>query len=299
MEKHGNQDIHHSYLILGAGPAGLQLGYYLGKAGRDYLILEAGEPGEFFTRFPRHRTLISSNKVYTGYDDPETNLRWDWNSLLTDEYRVLFKEYNDRYFPPADDMVRYLRAFAASYNLSIRSNTRVVSVEREGPAGRFRLADQDGNLYSCDRLIVATGVSKPFLPPIPGIELAEPYTEVSVDPTDFVNQKVLVLGKGNSAFETADNLIGTTALIHVASPSPLKLAWKTHFVGHLRAVNNNFLDTYQLKSQNAVLDCTIEKIERREDGRYAVRVRYTHAEGESEVLFYDRVIACTDRKSVV
>ena len=42
--------------------------------------------------------------------------------------------------------------------------------------------------------------------------------------------------------------------MHVAGPSPLRLAWKTHYVGHLRAVNNNFLDTYQLKSQNAVLD---------------------------------------------
>ncbi|HYO13170.1 MAG TPA: FAD-dependent monooxygenase, partial [Thermoanaerobaculia bacterium] len=41
---------HHTYLILGAGPAGLQLGYFLGRAGRDYLILEAGEPGEFFRR---------------------------------------------------------------------------------------------------------------------------------------------------------------------------------------------------------------------------------------------------------
>ncbi|MFN8495013.1 MAG: FAD-dependent monooxygenase [Caldilineaceae bacterium] len=28
------------YLIIGAGPAGLQLGYFLGKSGRDYLILD-------------------------------------------------------------------------------------------------------------------------------------------------------------------------------------------------------------------------------------------------------------------
>ena len=30
------------YLVIGAGPAGLQLGYFLEQAGRDYLILEAG-----------------------------------------------------------------------------------------------------------------------------------------------------------------------------------------------------------------------------------------------------------------
>ena len=31
---------YHDYIIVGAGPAGLQMGYFLGKANRDYLILE-------------------------------------------------------------------------------------------------------------------------------------------------------------------------------------------------------------------------------------------------------------------
>ena len=46
----------------------------------------------------------------------------------------------------------------------------------------------------------------------------------------------------------------TTTHIHVAGPGPIRMAWRTHYVGHLRAVNNNFLDTYQLKSANAILD---------------------------------------------
>jgi hypothetical protein len=135
-------------------------------------------------------------------------------------------------------------------------------------------------------------VSKPFIPNIPGVELAEQYVDVSVNPDDFINQRVLVVGKGNSAFETAENLIETTAMIHVCSPSPLKLAWATHFVGHLRAVNNNFLDTYQLKSQNAILDATIEKIERNEEGKLVVSLTYSHACGETEQITYDRVIFC-------
>lgn len=66
------------YLIIGAGPAGLQLGYFLERSGHDYLILEAGPtPGAFFQTFPRHRKLISSNKKHTGWDDPELNLRMD------------------------------------------------------------------------------------------------------------------------------------------------------------------------------------------------------------------------------
>jgi thioredoxin reductase len=283
---------HSDYLIIGAGPAGLQLGYYLQKAGHDYRILEAGQSaGTFFDKFPRHRTLISSNKVFTGSDDAEINMRFDWNSLLADDDEgLLFKDYTKTYFPPADELVRYLKDWAARYQLNIRYGVRAARISRDE---LFRVEDTEGNVYTAKRLIIATGFSKPYLPPIPGIELTENYTEVSVDPEEFVNQKVLIIGKGNSAFETADNLIPTAAVIHMASPNPLNLAWKTHFVGHLRAVNNNFLDTYQLKSQNAIIDATIEKIERRDDGKYVVSFSYTHADDEREDLIYDRVIAAT------
>jgi thioredoxin reductase len=289
--------VDYEYLILGAGPAGLQMGQHLALAGRSYLILEAGDsPGQFFKKFPRHRTLISSNKVFTGSGDPEVNLRFDWNSILDDgDGQLLFKDYSRRYFPPADDMVRYLSDYATLHGLDIRCNTRVLRIEKPH-SQQFRLTDTEGNVFTCRRLIVATGVSKTYMPSIPGIELAESYAEVSVDPDDFQNQRVLILGKGNSAFETADNLIATTALLHVASPHPLQTAGQTHYMGHLRAVNNNFLDTYQLKTQNAVLDCAVERIERR-DGQLVVSVRYTqatgHASGESEELTYDRVIVCT------
>ncbi|HSK77682.1 MAG TPA: NAD(P)-binding domain-containing protein [Thermoanaerobaculia bacterium] len=284
-------EVLYEYIVLGAGPAGLQMGHHLAHAGHSYLILEAGDtPGHFFKTFPRHRTLISTNKVYTGFDDPELNMRHDWNSILSDEDQApLFKDYSRRYFPPADELVRYLSDYADHFELNIRLNTRILRIEK---THNFRLIDCEGNVFACRRLIVATGVSKPYSPDIPGIELAENYVDVSVDPEDFIGQRVLILGKGNSAFETADALVPTTALIHVASPNPVQLAWKTHYVGHLRAVNNNFLDTYQLKSQNAVLDCTVEKIERR-DGELVVSVRYSHAHGETEELCYDRVIVAT------
>jgi thioredoxin reductase len=188
-------------------------------------------------------------------------------------------------------MVEYLCDYAECFGLNVRCNAHVTRVQKTQEG--FRLHDAQGNAFTCRRLIVAAGVTKPHLPDVPGIELAENYVSVSVDPEDFVNQRVLVVGKGNSAFETADNLIETTALIHVISPNPVRLAWQTHFVGHLRAVNNNFLDTYQLKSQNAVLDASMERIRRRADGRLAVSVRYSHAGGEVEELVYDRVILCT------
>lgn len=287
---------HHQYVIIGAGPAGLQLGYFFEKAGLDYCILEGSDhPGSFFSKFPRHRQLISINKIYTGYDDPILNMRWDWNSLISDSPDMLFKEYSKKYFPHADELVKYLHDFAAFYKLKIQYNARVENISRGN--NKFAVTTKSGDTYGCEHLIVATGLSRPLMPMIKGIELCENYFDISVNPDDFINQRVLIIGKGNSAFETADNLIATAAVIHLISPSVLNFAWKTHYVGHLRAVNNNLLDTYQLKSQNALINGDIEEIIRDENGRYTVRINYSKVKGgETEDIMYDRIIICAGFK---
>lgn len=293
------QEVAVEYLVIGAGPAGIQAGYFLGKAGRDYLVVEAGEsPGTFFRTFPRHRKLISINKVHTGWDDPELRLRTDWNSLLSDEGAPLFTAVTPRYFPDADDMPSYLADFADRHRITARYRTRIVRVSRLDPEpgrehGDFVAEDADGGRYRARRLIVATGVSLPHLPEIEGVELAERYTDASTDPQDFTDQRVLIVGRGNSAFETADNLVETAAVIHVAGPGSLRLAWQTHFVGHLRAVNNNFLDTYQLKSQNALLDGEILRISRGPDGSYRVAVKFQRVDEVVKEIRYDRVLLAT------
>ena len=284
-EATGTRTTNVDYAVIGAGPAGLQLGYLLQRAGHDYLVLEAGPtPGTFYRTFPRHRRMISINKPHTGWHDPEKDLRVDWNSLLSDEPDLRFTRYTNRYFPDADDYIRYLTDFGRTLN--IRYNTRVTRV-----ANGFRLTCADGEVVEADRVVVATGFGGMSVPPIPGIETAESYWDVSVDPTDFADQRVFIVGKGNSAFETADNLIEHAAVIHVAGPRSINFAWRTHFIGHLRAVNNNFLDTYQLKTQNMVLDGDILNIERRADD-FVITFAYARRDRVVQ-LVYDRVIACT------
>ncbi|MFE3196898.1 NAD(P)-binding domain-containing protein [Embleya sp. NPDC059237] len=282
------------YLVIGAGPAGLQIAQLLQAAGHGYRVLESGRtPGTFFRTFPRHRKLISINKVYNGTDDPELNMRMDWNSLLSPDPELLFTRYSKRYFPHADDLVRYLADFAAAFDLDIVYDTRVGRIGRRADGG-FTVTDQRGTRHHARRLIVATGLTRPNTPDIPGIETADDYSTVSVNPEDFVDQRVLILGKGNSALETADNLLETAAVIHVAGPHSIRLAWNTHFVGHLRAINANFLDTYQLKLRNAVLDGRVLSVDKGGDaGRYRVRFAFSRADEVVKELHYDRVLVCT------
>ncbi|MEW2499164.1 MULTISPECIES: NAD(P)-binding domain-containing protein [unclassified Amycolatopsis] len=282
------------YLVVGAGPAGLQLGRQLEQAGHRYLVLEAGStPATFFTRFPRHRTLISVNKKHTGWTDPELNLRVDWNSLLDDgPDPLLFTDYSAELFPPAETFLRYTADYAAKHKIAIRYGTRVTRIGRDAESALFTLTDGDGNTYTTKRLIMATGVTKPYIPDVPGMELVDQYADFDTDPAQFTNKRVLILGKGNSAFETADSVNAYAAVLHVAGPRPVKLAWRTHFVGHLRAFNAGVLDMYQLKLQHAILDGDVREIRKDEDG-YHVKFAFARADEVVKEIRYDRVIAAT------
>ncbi|MDQ3886243.1 MAG: NAD(P)-binding domain-containing protein [Actinomycetota bacterium] len=50
----------------------------------------------------------------------------------------------------------------------------------------------------------------------------------------FAGQRVLIIGKGNSAFETAQALLSHAAIVHLASPHPVRLAWTSKHPGDVR-----------------------------------------------------------------
>lgn len=275
-------------IIIGAGPGGLQLAYYLQKSNIDYVIIEKADiPGHFFKKFPIHKKLISINKVHTGFDDAEVKMRFDWNSLLADDYGVLFSQFSQDYFPGTDVLLKYMAKYAETYNLNIDYNTEVELITKDET---FKIKTSNGT-YECEELVVATGLRKPYLPPIENIEKCTNYVDLDTNYAKYTGKRVLIFGKGNSALETADALIPYATLIHCSSPHPLKLAWETHFVGNLRAINNNFLDTYQLKSQNALLNADATKIEKKGD-KYHVTFLYGNAHGEIEEIIYDEIIVC-------
>eukprot|EP00041_Stephanoeca_diplocostata_P035116 m.1226997 g.1226997 ORF g.1226997 m.1226997 type:complete len:835 (+) comp24641_c2_seq6:269-2773(+) len=274
----------HDYCIVGGGPAGLQLAYLMQTSGdpaMKYTVFERHAfPGSFFERYPRHRKLISINKRHTGRANADFKLRHDWNSLLVrDNVNALrFADFDESYFPHADSLVNYLNYFEQLAPLNIQYNTTVRTIQKmvgnsshsqhdrddgyfivrtkdssacEGSAGCERLAST-----TCRRVVVTTGFHKayvPFPPTHDPDQVVEHYESVSLNASAFDNKEVLVLGKGNAALEIARQLLPHTARIHVVSRSRVHLSWETHYVGSLRAMNMQILESYQLKSMDTLV----------------------------------------------
>lgn len=243
---------HHKVIILGSGPAGIQSAYFLKKLGIDYIILERNEiPGSFFSRFPVSGNLISLNKVHTGTDDPNINLRYDWNSLLNDE-GLLFKQFSEEFYPHADSLKEYLLEFSRSNNLNIRYNHNVISVDKLDD--QYIVNTNMGN-FTCEKLFVASGLTP--------LKTIHPHygklgREFFNDKEKFKGKTVIIIGAGNSGFELS-NLLTPYASTIILFGRSLKLASNTHYAGHVRSNYLGFIDTAMLKLQNFMCISICEK----------------------------------------
>jgi thioredoxin reductase len=253
--------IHQKNIIVGAGPAGIQLAYYFEQEKIEYLVLEkAASAGSFFQRFPHSGKLISINKKHTGSTDPDFNLRHDWNSLINDD--LTFTDYSDDYYPENTDLVKYLNDVADENELKIQYKTKVEKVAKL--LDRYTLdVDVDGTKkrYSCDKLIVATGMGVTVKPsfavdavdPIRHYGEYEPnWFKSKTNLETFNNKSLLIVGNGNSGMELANLLTPHSSKILLLGRSQKNWSATTHYTGDIRSVYLPFIDTFLLKSLGAM-----------------------------------------------
>ncbi len=74
---------------------------------------------------PTHAPTIP-HSLHAGKSNPELNLRHDWHSLLSTSAPAvlptatfLFRNFSRDYYPSADTLVDYLRAFAEHFQLNV------------------------------------------------------------------------------------------------------------------------------------------------------------------------------------
>ncbi|HEX8083717.1 MAG TPA: NAD(P)-binding domain-containing protein [Solirubrobacteraceae bacterium] len=275
------------YVVLGAGPGGLQFARFLEAARRDYVVLEAESVGSFFQRFPRVRTLISPTVTGPRSRSSESALRSDWNALLTESGHLPFDPYSARLFPSADEYIEYLRAFALTSGIAIRSSAPVTGVFHDGEG--YVLFTAEGEPVRSRHLVVATGLGRPHVPEIPGIEHAVGYESVELAGRHYHGQRVLVIGKGNSGFEVAEELTRTGATVHLTSPHRALLRSSSQRPGDLAAEHSRLAELSVLVGRTQIFDCEVDWIVP-SNGGYHVRLRSQSSVQEHS---YDAVIRCT------
>jgi putative flavoprotein involved in K+ transport len=122
-------------VVIGAGQAGLATGYHLARLGRQFTILDAVERvGD--------------------------NWRCHWDSLRLYSPAKVSSLPGMRFpapamsFPTKDEMADYLEAYAAKFDLPVRTSQRVQRLSRTD--GGY-LVTTDHSSYRCDNVVVAPG----------------------------------------------------------------------------------------------------------------------------------------------
>ena len=256
-------------VVVGSGPGGLQTAYSLARLGVEHAIVSEDErPGGMFRRFPLFQRLITWTKPYAPAERGTRPYEWyDWNSLLSEEadQRALVPSFMDgtSYFPSRDEMERGLVAFAERSDVRVRYGCRWEATRRDGD-DRFVVETTDGE-YRCRALVVAVGMTEPWKPPIPGMELVPHYVETK-PAREYAGKRVLVIGKRNSGFEVADGLLPWASQIVLASPRPARISVLVHSTAAARARYLQPYEDHVLGGGNVVLDAATERIEKTDRG---------------------------------
>jgi thioredoxin reductase len=281
-------------VIVGSGPGGLQTGYYLRRFGIEHAVVSADDgPGGMFRRFPLFERLISwTHPVADVPRDSSEYEAHDQNSLLADEpeLRNLVTAHlgEGRRRPTRQEMEAGLRAFAERAPVDVRYGCRWESTSHDGES--ILLTTSDGE-FRCRAAVFAVGATEPWIPPIPGLELDQHYVHVDGSPTAYRDQRVVIIGKRNSAFEVGESLLtrGVRELTLVSprppdlgrlARSPLRPWYLTPLDEHTRGAPGRY-----------VLQGSVEAVERHA-GEYRVRVIEPTAP-EPLLLAADVVIAAT------
>jgi cation diffusion facilitator CzcD-associated flavoprotein CzcO len=221
------RDVSCQVAIIGAGPYGLAIAAHLRAKKIETRIL--GEPMEFWERHMPRGMFLRSGAGASNLDDPDGQLRLD-------SYRAL--HHLPRAKPvPIEDFVRYGHWFQKQAVPEI-DRRRVTHLAAE--SGRFRVRLQDGDEFQARRVVVATGLGSFARRPAQFDGLPAALVSHSFDHSDlsrFARQRVVVVGAGQSALESAALLHEAGAEIEVVARASgiVSLSDSTHQASVVRA----------------------------------------------------------------
>jgi putative flavoprotein involved in K+ transport len=179
---------HYDVAVIGAGQAGLTMGYELAQQNRRFVILDTAESVGAAWR-----------------------TRWDSLTLFTprryDSLPGLEFPGDPDGYPGRDEVIAYLESYAETHDFPVQLGSEVRSVRNENGGFRLELATE---VIEADQVVVATG---PFqMPRVPALAadldttVCQTHSVGYRNPGELPDGPVLVVGGGNTGFQIAEEL---------------------------------------------------------------------------------------------
>jgi len=227
-------------LVIGAGQAGLAMGYYLKDLPLTYALLDANPRVGDSWRTRYDSLVLFTPRMYSSL--PGLQLSGDPDG-----------------YPGKDELADYLERYARHFDLPVHLNTSVQRLERS-EAG-FRVRTSQGT-YQAKQVVVATGpFQKPFIPKLLGSlspDVFQIHTAAYQNPRQLKPGSVLVVGAGNSGVQIAAELCADRD-VYLSVGKEMKIMPS-------RILNRSLFWWFDvLGISKATLDTTIGKILRRND----------------------------------
>jgi indole-3-pyruvate monooxygenase len=192
-------------LVIGAGPAGLATAACLARHGRRALVIDRAL--EVASSWRQHYERLHLHTVKT-------------HSALPG---LPFPDSAPRYVS-RQGVVDYLTAYAGHHGIAPELGETVVGIEPAAPRAGWITRTASGREIVSPQVVVATGANRrPVSPDMPGLDHFGGRVLHSRDYRNakpFANQRVLVVGMGNTGAEIALDLVehGVRAALSVRSP---------------------------------------------------------------------------------
>ena len=192
-------------LVIGAGPAGLATAACLARHGERSLVIDQAQ--EVASSWRQHYERLHLHTVKT-------------HSALPG---LPFPDSAPRYVP-RQGVVDYLTRYADRHGIEAELGEAVVRIEPAAPGAGWLTRTASGRLIASCQVVVATGANRrPRAPALPGqshfggrVLHSREYRNAK----PFAEQRVLVVGMGNTGAEIALDLVehGVRAALSVRSP---------------------------------------------------------------------------------
>lgn len=194
-------------VVIGGGQAGLAAGWHLFRGKFDFVILDDGVAAGGAWRHGWDSLTLFSPAGYSSLPG--------WPMPQPDHAG----------FPTRDDVIAYLTAYEARYDLPVERPVKVSTVSR-APDGSWLVTTDRGD-WLAKTVIAASGTwSSPYIPDVPGranFGGVQMHSARYHNPDAFEGKRVLVVGGGNSGAQIHAELSQTAASTWVTLTPPVFL----------------------------------------------------------------------------